>query len=88
LRLTAQKRTCWSLVVEISPRLLKDHPQWPTLATKAWHDGTQVRVRGWRMWDQEHGSEVGKTRGTLWEIHPIHEIDVQDENGDWVPIDQ
>ena len=20
----------------------------------------------------EHGSEVGKSRGTLWEIHPIH----------------
>ena len=87
-----------SMVVEISPRLLDAHPDWPTLARKAWNDGTKVRVRGWRTWDEEHppqlkahvdkkGKKHAATRGTLWEIHPVHEIDVQDENGDWVPID-
>jgi hypothetical protein len=23
----------------------------------------------------------------MWEIHPIHEIDIADENGNWIPID-
>jgi hypothetical protein len=87
-----------SMVVELSPRLLDAHPNWPKLASKAWRDGTLVRIRGWRMWDQEHSEQLhnridknGKlhhaTRATLWEIHPIHEIDVQDAQGQWVPIE-
>jgi hypothetical protein len=87
-----------SMVVELSPRLLDAHPNWPALAHKAWRDGTLVRIRGWRMWDQEHPEQLhnrtdksGKlhhaTRATLWEIHPIHEIDVQDAQDKWVPIE-
>jgi hypothetical protein len=86
-----------SMVVEISPRLLNDHPDWPKLASKAHKDGTQVRIRGWRTFDQEHPEQLhnrknhaGKilhaTRATLWEIHPILEIDVK-EKGKWVAID-
>jgi len=86
-----------SMVVEISPRLLNDHPDWPKLASKAHRDGTLVRIRGWRTFDQEHPeqlhdrtSHTGKilhaTRATLWEIHPILEIDVK-QGGKWVPID-
>jgi hypothetical protein len=86
-----------SMVVEISPRLLKDHGDWPKLASKAHRDGTQVRIRGWRTFDEEHPEQLhnrknhaGKilhaTRATLWEIHPILEIDVK-QGGKWVPID-
>jgi hypothetical protein len=86
------------MVVELSPRLLDAHPNWPKLASKAWRDGTLVRIRGWRMWDQEHPEQLHNrtdkkrklhhaTRATLWEIHPIHEIDVQDAQGNWVPIE-
>jgi hypothetical protein len=28
------------------------------------------------MLDQEHPDQLGKTRGTLWEIHPIMRIEV------------
>jgi hypothetical protein len=77
-----------SIVVELSPRLLEAHPNWPSFATQAWSNGTQVRVSGWRAWDQEHPEQIGKTRATLWEIHPIHEIDVKNRSGQWVPIDQ
>jgi hypothetical protein len=87
-----------SMVVEISPRLLGAHPDWPKLASKAHKDGTLVRIRGWRTWDQEHPEQLhnrtnhaGKilhaTRATLWEIHPIIEIDVK-QGGQWVPIDR
>ena len=82
-----QKRS-QSVVVEISPRLLEAHPGWPNLAKQAKTNGTLVRIRGWRTWDQEHPEQLGKTRATLWEIHPIHEIDVQNSGGNWVPIDQ
>jgi hypothetical protein len=86
-----------SMVVEISPRLLNAHPDWPKLASKAHTDGTQVRIRGWRTFDQEHpeqlhnrpnkdGTTHHATRATLWEIHPILEIDVK-QGGTWVPID-
>jgi hypothetical protein len=86
-----------SMVVEISPRLLAAHPDWPKLASKAKNDGTQVRIRGWRTFDEEHpeqlhnrpnkdGTTHHATRATLWEIHPILEIDVK-QGAKWVPID-
>lgn len=86
-----------SMVVEMSPRLLKDHPDWPKLASKAHADGTLIRIRGWRTFDQEHPEQLrnrknhaGKilhaTRATLWEVHPILEIDVK-KGETWVPID-
>jgi len=77
-----------SVVVEISPRLLETHPNWPDLVQQAIDGGVVVRVSGWRTWDQDHPEQLGKTRGTLWEIHPIHKIEVQDDNGDWIDIEQ
>ncbi len=44
---------------------------------------TRVRVCGWTMLDPEHPSEVGGSRSTLWEVHPILHIDVQRAEGDW-----
>ena len=41
---------------------------------------------GWSMLDQEHPEQLNQTRGTLWEIHPIMQIEVQ-QNGSWVPLD-
>ena len=37
---------------------------------------TRVRITGWLMFDQEHPDKVGKSRATLWEIHPITRIGV------------
>ena len=74
-----------SMVVELSPRtpsLQALHDKLVELAKK----GTRVRVRGWMLWDEEHGSEVGKSRGTLWEIHPVHKIEVLGSGGAWVAL--
>lgn len=87
-----------SMVVEISPRMLKDHPHWAALANAAYKQGFHVRISGWRTWDQEHpeqledrtdknGTVTHATRATLWEIHPIHQIEVETEDGDFVPIE-
>ncbi len=76
-----------SLVVEISPRTEAlhhwDHAKLVALAKQ----GARVRISGWMLWDEEHGPEVGKSRGTLWEIHPIHKIEVLQNNA-WVDLAQ
>jgi hypothetical protein len=71
-----------AIVVEISPREVPQHPGWRlrTLQKLA-RDHARVRISGWLMWDQEHPEQIGKTRGTLWEIHPIHRIEVFNGGG-------
>ncbi len=82
-----------ALVAEVTPRLKPEHAQW-TQATfrRLARQGTMVRLSGWLLLDQEHPEQLkstatrNATRGTLWEIHPIMEIEVW-ENGEWVPLD-
>jgi hypothetical protein len=91
------------MVVEISPRLIEKHPHdasfvvhpdWPALLRKAKRNGDLVRISGWRTWDQEHPEQLkpaknrGATRATLWEIHPIHKIEVRDADGTWIDIEE
>jgi hypothetical protein len=80
----ARKR---SIVIEITPRVRAKHSAW----TEARLDAlvaTQARilVSGWLMLDQMHPERVGVNRITLWEVHPIAQIDVQ-EFGRWVSLD-
>jgi hypothetical protein len=35
-----------------------------------------VRISGWILLDPEHPDQVGKTRATIWEIHPVMKIEV------------
>jgi hypothetical protein len=76
-----------AMVVEVSPRSWTTHPTWSNnntfqnvIAAKS-----KVRVAGWLTWDQEHKEQLGKTRQTLWEVHPIHQIQVQRGN-QWVNL--
>ncbi len=71
-----------AVVVEVSPRVGARHPGWTREALEALaRDRARVRISGWLMWDQEHPEQVGQTRGTLWEVHPIHRIEVSDGGG-------
>jgi hypothetical protein len=76
-----------SIVTEPTPRVRARHPGW-TLAKlrRLQRDTALVRVSGWLMFDPEHPEQVGKTRGTLWEIHPVMRIDVR-RGRRWVPLD-
>lgn len=76
-----------SIVVETSPRSRARHSGWklPTLKKIA-RNGDPVRISGWVMLDPEHPDQVGKTRGTIWEIHPIMKMEVQ-QGGSWVDLD-
>jgi hypothetical protein len=77
-----------SIVVEITPRLRAHHPNWTVLRLNhlaKW--GSTVRVSGWAMLDPEHPSEVGKSRVSIWEIHPILRIEWW-EDGQWHDLDE
>jgi len=72
-----------SIVVETTPAVRAMHPEWSiTEIHKLVRDSAYVRVSGWLMFDQEHPDQLNKTRGTLWEIHPVMKIEVL-RNGRW-----
>jgi len=80
-----------SVVVETTPRVRKHHPSWSSaklqqIATS--HE--KVRVSGWLMYDPEHAEQVSgthPTRSTLWEVHPVTQIEVF-RGGAWKNLDQ
>ena len=76
-----------ALVIEITPRLFAQHPTWtPERINDLAQQRAYVRVTGWRMWDPEHPDQLGQTRGTLWEIHPVHKLEVLQEDGTWQEV--
>jgi hypothetical protein len=75
------------MVVEVSPRAWPSHPNWsntkrsgPIIKEKA-----KVRITRWLMRDFEHKEQLGNTRWTLWEVHPIHSIHVLRGNR-WIAL--
>ncbi|MDQ6694486.1 MAG: lamin tail domain-containing protein [Chloroflexota bacterium] len=76
-----------SVVVEVTPRIRAQHPGWAFERIRPLVDGqTKVRISGWLLMDQEHPDQIGKTRGTIWEIHPIVNFEVQRGNN-WISLD-
>ncbi|MHB1846438.1 MAG: hypothetical protein ACYCWW_16570 [Deltaproteobacteria bacterium] len=84
--LDAKARRADAVIVEMTPSLRDRHPGWRlrTLERLA-HDRAKVRVEGLLMYDPEHPGELGKTRGTLWEVHPITGFSVW-SGGRWVAL--
>jgi hypothetical protein len=76
-----------SMVIEITPRVRAQRSGWTDSAISALK-GKHVRIRGWLLFDQEHPEQIGQTRKTLWEIHPIVHIEVDQGGGNFVSIDK
>lgn len=74
-----------SMVIEVTPRVRDQRPGW-TASALSGLVGQQVRISGWLLLDQEHPEQIGQTRATLWEIHPIIHIEVN-QGGSWQSID-
>lgn len=76
-----------SIVVEITPALRAQHFNW-TIKRLEFIDREEYRVRvsGWLLLDPDHPDQVGKTRGTIWEVHPIMSLEVQ-RAGEWLSLD-
>jgi hypothetical protein len=45
-----------------------------------------VRVSGYLLLDPVHKNHLNKYRQTLWEVHPIHRIEIF-QNGVWKDLD-
>ncbi len=72
------------VVVEATPRWQAVNNNWNQKTfSKLKNAKAHVRITGWLLYDQDHGIEVGKSRATLWEIHPITKIEVE-QSGSWV----
>lgn len=68
-----------AVVVEVTPRVRASHAKWVLATLQHAHTaGTRVRISGWLMFDPDHPDQVGKTRGTTWEVHPIMKIALWD----------
>ena len=81
----ARKR---SIVVEITPRVRARHAGWTDERLTALVDArVPVRVSGWLMLDQYHPELVGGNRATLWEVHPVMQLEWQRPDGGWVALD-
>ena len=76
-----------SVVVEVTPRIRRNHGKWTVARLRQIHDQkTQVRISGWTMLDPDHPGHIGEFRSTLWEIHPITKIEIL-QNGSWIDLD-
>jgi hypothetical protein len=75
-----------AIIAEPTPATRAMNPRW-TLAVmrRLVRDSTRVRISGWLLLDTEHPEEVGRTRGTIWEIHPVMRIEARRGNR-WVDI--
>ncbi len=66
-----------AVVVEVTPRVRQSSGSTFDLTQiQTWaRNGQRVRVSGWLLLDPDHPDQVGKTRGTIWEIHPVMKIE-------------
>ncbi|HEY6170680.1 MAG TPA: hypothetical protein VIX80_00340 [Candidatus Kapabacteria bacterium] len=72
-----------SIIAEVTPRIKATKPSWKIENfVKLSNKRTKVRVTGWLLWDEEHGDEVGKSRGSQWEVHPMTKFEIF-EKGEW-----
>lgn len=74
-----------AIVVETTPRVRPNHKWTTEMLAPYVSKNRQVRVSGWLLYDFEHLDVVGKDRATVWEVHPIIRIEVQDAN--WMNIE-
>lgn len=65
-----------AIVVEMTPRVRAQHPTWTVAKlTNIANKKFPVRISGWLMLDGQHPEQIGKTRASLWEIHPIMKVE-------------
>jgi uncharacterized protein YgiM (DUF1202 family) len=77
-----------AVIVETTPRTRPLHHWDKTVLDDLVDTDQQVRISGWLMYDFQHSGEIGTSRATVWEVHPITRIEVADGSGGWNDIEQ
>jgi hypothetical protein len=76
-----------AVVAAVTPLWQARNAGWrPAALRRLAREGARVRLSGWPMYDPSHPAQVGRTRATLWEIHPVTRIDVW-RGERWEPVD-
>ena len=71
------------IIAEAIPYWKERFPAWQLAAfEKLASENAQVRVSGWILWDEDHPEELGKSRASLWEVHPLTKFEVF-SGGSW-----
>jgi len=69
------------LFVEITPRVragASNASAFDKAQIQTWaRDGQRVRISGWLLFDPDHPSDVGSSRGTIWEVHPVMKMEAK-----------
>ncbi|HYM21277.1 MAG TPA: hypothetical protein VEW28_09805 [Candidatus Kapabacteria bacterium] len=61
-----------SIIVEMTPFWKEQYPEWTLRRLESEVSShPKMRVTGWMLWDEEHPDEVGRSRGSQWEVHPV-----------------
>lgn len=80
-----------AVVVEPTPRFKINHPGWkPAKLASFVNTGRaedSVRVTGFLLLDPTHKGHLTRYRGTLWEVHPVTEIEVFILGRGWITLD-
>jgi hypothetical protein len=77
-------RKMHAVVVELTPNIQDLHPTWgPHFQRRL--AGKNVCISGWLLYDPAHPPQLGHTRGTLWEVHPITGIALLQPDGSCTP---
>jgi hypothetical protein len=72
-----------AVVATVTPAGQDAHPNWRLAELrKLAGQGAKVRISGWAFYDAEHPELLGKTRASLWQIHPVTKIELW-SNGTW-----
>lgn len=76
------------VMVVVTARVRQDH-QWTLdlIRSTIFNDHLQTRFSGWLFFNPDHPQDIGQTRATLWEIHPVTQIEVF-QNNHWIPLDR
>jgi hypothetical protein len=82
VQMAARKKR--AVVVELTPNIQDLHPDWDA-KLKRQLAGKNVCMTGWLLYDPAHPPQLGHTRGTLWEVHPITGIALLQPDGSCVP---
>lgn len=76
-----------AVMAQVTPRVRWSH-KWTLDALRTIiYEQLQVRVGGWLLFNPDHPGDVGMQRATLWEIHPVMQIEVF-QNGHWITLDK
>jgi hypothetical protein len=79
----AKRMRARAVILEVTPSGQQTHPGWRLrILQRLARQRAAVRISGWPLYNPEHPQELGLSRGTLWEVHPVTMIEVW-RRGQW-----